>query len=92
MENGDVIPCEFERNFKYGNIREYSINEILNKEETISKWNLNFDKIETCKDCEYRYACKDCRALGLSVCGSMTSKNPRCLYDPYQGVWNDYEN
>ena len=90
-ENGDVIPCEFERNYKYGNVRESSINEILKKKDTISKWYLNFDKIEVCKDCEYRYACSDCRALGFSARGSMTSKNPRCLYDPYQGEWAEYE-
>lgn len=87
MENGDVIPCEFERNYKYGNIHENTIREILLKEETISKWRLNLDNIEVCKDCEYRYACKDCRALGISVSGSMTSKNPRCLYNPYIGEW-----
>ncbi len=91
MENGDVIPCEFERNYKYGNIRNNTIREILEKDETISKWWLNFDKIDVCRDCEYRYACRDCRALGISVCGSMTSKNPRCLYNPYSGEWNGNE-
>ena len=89
MENGDVIPCEFERNYKYGNIKNNTIREILEKEETINKWWLNFDKIDVCKDCEFRYACRDCRALGISVCGSMTSKNPRCLYNPYSGHWNE---
>lgn len=89
MENGDVIPCEFERNYKYGNIKNNMIREILEKEETINKWWLNFDKIDVCNDCEFRYACRDCRALGISVCGSMTSKNPRCLYNPYSGHWNE---
>ena len=89
MENGDVLPCEFERNYKYGNVRKETIKQILRKEETTSKWWLCFDKIEICKDCEYRYACHDCRALGISVCGSMTTKNPRCLYNPYEGKWEE---
>ncbi len=91
-ENGDVIPCGFERNFIYGNVKDNSINEIINNEKTSSRWYLSYDKIEVCKDCEYRYCCKDCRPLGISNCGSLVSKNPRCLYDPYLGQWMDVPN
>ena len=41
-----------------------------------------------CKDCEYRFACKDCRPLAKSVDGCQNGKNPRCKYDPYTGNWN----
>lgn len=88
MENGDVIPCEFERNYRYGNILQDSLEEIIHNEKTMSKWFFDFSTIESCKDCEFRFACYDCRPLGLSVCGSMNTKNPRCCYDVYRGVWD----
>lgn len=91
LENGNVVPCEFERSIVYGNIREKSIAEILKNTHTRMFWNYDFSKIENCKDCEYRYACKDCRPLGRAVCGKMSTKNPRCKYDVYSGVW-DSEN
>ena len=84
-----MIPCEFEREFIYGNVKMHNINDIINSPRTLDKWFMDFTKIEGCKDCEYRYACKDCRPLGISICGSMTSKNPRCLYDPYKGEWGE---
>ena len=87
MENGDVIPCEFARNIIYGNVRNESIYSIINKKSTKSKWFLSFNNISECKDCEYRYACSDCRPMGMSVCGDIYTKNPRCCYDVYDGKW-----
>lgn len=88
MENGNVIPCEFERSFVYGNVLDESIKDIITNEKTRSKWFFSFEQIEECKDCEFRYACKDCRPLGISVCGQINTKNPRCHYDVYNGEWN----
>lgn len=90
MEDGNVIPCEFERNYIYGNVLEKSLREIIHSDDTLSKWFLNFSFIEECKDCEFRFACRDCRPLGLSVNGKMSTKNPRCCYDVYKGLW-EYE-
>lgn len=85
--NGDVFPCEFERNIVYGNAKRETISEIMNSFELKRLWNLDFSKINICKDCEYRLACKDCRPLGMSTNGDILDKNPRCLYDPYTGEW-----
>ncbi len=43
---------------------------------------LTKDKIETCQDCEYRYACFDCRAKAESL----TSKPADCWYNPYESL------
>ncbi len=90
-ENGDVIPCEFERNYIYGNIMYESLDSIIKSEKAQKMWFWDFSKIEGCAECEYRFACKDCRPLGKSVCGSYETKNPRCLYDPITGKWSDLE-
>lgn len=86
-ENGNVFPCEFERNIVYGNVKESTIEEILNGQTAKDMWHMDFSQVEDCQWCEYRYACKDCRPLGLSVCGDIHSKNPRCCYDPLKGEW-----
>lgn len=84
---GNIIPCEFERSIVYGNVRQQSISQILNGDKLKEFWHLDFSKIQICKDCEYRFSCKDCRPLGFSLCGNITQKNPRCLYNPYTGKW-----
>lgn len=88
-ENGDVFPCEFERTLKYGNVKNSSIEVLLTSELVKKNWLLSFEHIEGCQVCEYRFACKDCRPLGISVRGALTDKNPRCGYDPYAGIWSD---
>jgi radical SAM protein with 4Fe4S-binding SPASM domain len=88
-DTGDVIPCVFERNIKYGNVLKQSIDEILNSIKLKENWSRSFDLINICKGCEFRFACKDCRPLGISVCGDINEKNPRCLYNPYTGMWGE---
>lgn len=87
-ENGDVFPCEFERTLKYGNVKNDSIENLLSSRTVKENWFLSFENIKECQVCEYRFACKDCRPLGISVRGSLTDKNPRCGYDPYTGTWS----
>ncbi|WP_347220037.1 grasp-with-spasm system SPASM domain peptide maturase [Chryseobacterium sp.] len=79
---------------KFGNIHQSSIEEILMQSEFKKYWNLTKDKIETCKDCEFRYVCTDCRAYterthknkeGLDI-----SKPLKCGYDPYTGIWEGW--
>lgn len=86
-ENGDVFPCEFDREYIYGNVIESSIYDIISSEKTRARWFLDFAKIDGCRDCEYRFACHDCRPLAYSICGSLENKNPRCCYDVYSGEW-----
>ena len=84
---GNVFPCVFQRNLSYGNILTHSIKDILSSDKLKSGWFCDFSKIEFCKDCEFRFACKDCRALGMTNSSNMFQKNPRCMYNPYTGVW-----
>lgn len=87
IETGDVLPCVFERNMTYGNVRENTIQDILHGDSVKENWYRDFSKVSFCKDCEYRFACKDCRPLALSCKGDIEDKNPRCLYNPYTGIW-----
>lgn len=87
--NGDVFPCIFARNQLCGNVLHQPLTEILSGHSLTTCWHTTKDCITKCSDCEYRYACSDCRPLAQ---GSDPEKNwlacPRnCFYDPYTGKW-----
>ncbi|MEG6584202.1 radical SAM/SPASM domain-containing protein [Dendrosporobacter sp. 1207_IL3150] len=89
--NGDVIPCIFARNKVCGNVLTTPLSEIINGQALKDVWNTTKDQVDKCKDCEYRYACNDCRPLAQ---GSDNKKrwlacSAGCLYNPYTGKWSD---
>lgn len=83
--NLDVYPCSMERRVSYGNLHTNSIVDIVNK----SFAKLNKDTILGCKDCEFRYACFDCRPDSNNA--SFQSKPWYCTYNPFDGIWNDQD-
>ncbi len=86
--NGAVYPCIMERRVSYGNVLQDSLSNILSGDKAIGAQGLSKDKITTCRDCEYRYACSDCRPRAVvGEENSFTAKPKECLYDPYSGIW-----
>lgn len=81
--NSEVFPCVMERRVSHGNLRGKSLQSVL-KESLMS---LNKDCIDVCKDCEYRYACFDCRPDANGK--SFYAKPWYCTYNPYKGEWAD---
>lgn len=87
--DGTIYPCIMERSLSYGNVLEQSLASVLSEDSTIQIRELSKDKIDVCKDCEYRYACHDCRPRALAGMDLPFNAKPReCLYDPYSGLWN----
>ena len=84
-----MIPCEFVRNISYGNIRSVGIKGIMESPILNDCWHLSIDKIEICKDCEFRYACYDFRTLGMAKCGNIYGKTIRCTYNPFEEKWEN---
>ncbi|HNS44427.1 MAG TPA: radical SAM protein [Alphaproteobacteria bacterium] len=79
--NMDVYPCVMERQFKHGNLLDNNLSDILKTEI----FDLTKDKIESCKVCEFRYACMDCRPDRFS--GNLYAKPWYCAYVPEEGKW-----
>lgn len=77
----NVYPCAMERRICYGNLRDKCIDEIVH--ERFAK--MTKDAIEGCKNCEYRYACYDCRCDSNNE--PIDSKPWYCTYDQEKGVW-----
>ncbi|MBG0782631.1 MAG: grasp-with-spasm system SPASM domain peptide maturase [Bacteroidales bacterium] len=76
---GDIMNCP-SLNKSFGNIKSCSIVDIIKTQEFQRLWSLSKDKITTCKQCEYRYMCSDCRAFRESK--SLYSKPSKCQYNP----------
>jgi len=90
-ETGAVIPCVFERNIVMGDLKKQSVQEILGSETLKKHWFLTLNQVNICKDCEFKYSCRDCRPLGIGICGDIFDKNPRCTYNPHTGEWKNSE-
>jgi radical SAM protein with 4Fe4S-binding SPASM domain len=66
----------------------------IDKKETIDKilsyWFITKDRVERCKDCEFKYVCNDCREIAQRANnGNLFAANPDCKYNPYTGEWKN---
>lgn len=88
---GTVLPCVFWRDKVTGNVSTNSLTEIVYGDSLQRVWRTTKDTVAVCRDCEYRYACPDCRPLAHAVTGSLVGEAeppyPRCTYNPYTGQW-----
>lgn len=91
------MAIDFEGNIKncigtkkaFGNIFENTIFDVVNKEEFKGLWKITKDSVNVCKDCEFRYACTDCRAYVENV-EDILSKPLKCGYSPYTNIWSEW--
>jgi SPASM domain peptide maturase of grasp-with-spasm system len=78
----------------FGNIMDVTLQEALENEHFKKYWNITKDDIETCKQCEFRYVCTDCRAFTerthISSNNIDTSKPLKCGYNPYTAEWEEW--
>ncbi|MBB4808240.1 SPASM domain peptide maturase of grasp-with-spasm system [Chryseobacterium defluvii] len=92
-KDGNIKNCpSMSQNF--GNIHTTTLEEALQHKDFKKYWMLSKNEIETCKNCEFRYICTDCRAYTerthTNKEGLDTSKPLKCGYDPYTGVWEEW--
>lgn len=84
-ENGFIKNCP-SMTKHYGHHKDVHLFEALNQAGFKDVWKSNKDQIATCKSCEYRYICTDCRAY-VEDPQNMLSKPLKCNYDPFSGTW-----
>ncbi len=73
----------------YGNIRDTTLMEALEKPGFKKYWNITKDQVAVCRDCEFRYICTDCRAY-IEDPENMYSKPLKCGYNPYTCEWEEW--
>jgi radical SAM protein with 4Fe4S-binding SPASM domain len=86
--NGDITLCHHEPGFTIGNVQQERLKDLLRTGRHFELWQLTKDKLEGCRCCEYRYACRyDCPVAAKACHGHITAKYPFCSYDPSTGTW-----
>ncbi|MBL7727562.1 MAG: grasp-with-spasm system SPASM domain peptide maturase [Dinghuibacter sp.] len=73
----------------FGHIDSVSLTTALNKPGFTALWNITKNEIDTCKQCEFRNICTDCRAY-VQTPGNQYSKPLKCGYDPETCTWNNW--
>lgn len=73
----------------YGNIRDTTLLEALEKPGFKKYWDITKDQVEVCKECEFRYICTDCRAY-IEDPENILSKPLKCGYNPYTCEWEEW--
>ncbi|HEX6746216.1 MAG TPA: grasp-with-spasm system SPASM domain peptide maturase [Longimicrobium sp.] len=71
----------------FGNAAHTRLDEALEHPAFRELWAITKDQVETCRDCEFRYVCTDCRAWVRDPADRL-SKPSGCSYDPYAARWN----
>jgi len=93
--NGNIKNCP-SMTESYGNIKDTTLAEAIEKPGFKKYWNINKDQIAVCKDCEFRHICTDCRAYtedphdNSGPDGTNLSKPLKCGYNPYTGEWAEW--
>lgn len=87
-KSGEIRNCPSMKK-SFGNIRNTSLEEVIQKKEFIKYGGIKKDEIAVCKDCEFRYICTDCRAYTENPVDAY-SKPLKCGYDPYKGEWEEW--
>lgn len=82
---GNIKNCPSLKNI-YGNIATDSITDVVHTEPFRATWFIAKSQVETCKICEFRNICTDCRAFHQEDIN--TNKPYKCTYDPIEMVWN----
>lgn len=86
--NGDIKNCPSMKK-KFGNVNHISLNQAISDKEYNRLWSIKKDEVNTCRDCEFRHVCTDCRAF-LEKPNDIFSKPLKCGYNPYTNKWQDW--
>lgn len=86
--NGEIKNCP-SMTKSYGNIKDTTLVEAIEKPGFKNMWYIKKDQIAVCKDCEFRYICTDCRAF-IENPEDIYSKPLKCGYNPYTAEWEEW--
>ena len=85
VDIGGEIKCCLWSDEILGNIKTDDLKDMIIRGKFDFYWELSKRKIESCKDCELRHACDDCRVYAIKQSGHINAKPAYCDYDPYKG-------
>jgi len=71
----------------FGYIQKNKIQEIIESKDFQQQWYISHDKVEICKDCQYRYICPDTSEI-IKINNKLLKIN-RCKFNPYENIWQN---
>ena len=71
----------------YGHVDACDLKSVICDTGFKQKWAISNDKIEKCKDCQFRYACSS--NSDIETVNNRYYKKQLCKYDPYKNIWSD---
>ena len=86
--HGEVKNCPSMKQ-SFGNIKDVNLATAISLTDFKEKWNIKKDQIDTCKDCEFRHICTDCRAY-VENPENNYSKPLKCGYNPETNKWQEW--
>lgn len=86
IDKNNTIRLNLTTSKEYGSLAKNTIETFLNDTDLKTIWQTSKDKIEVCKDCEYRFICLDYRVPDFSNTDSIKMNIP-CSYNPYTLKW-----
>jgi radical SAM protein with 4Fe4S-binding SPASM domain len=84
-ENGDAIPCSYNDVYRFGNIKNQSIQTLwdsMQSSEFFAKVRDKSNLKGKCGVCEYKDICGGCRTSALFFTGDILGPDPQCAYIP----------
>jgi SPASM domain peptide maturase of grasp-with-spasm system len=69
----------------FGNVERDLIKSVINQPEFQYKWNISNDKIERCKDCQFRFSCESNSDIYSK--NNKFYKKDYCSFDPHNNKW-----
>ena len=84
-ENGDAIPCSYNDAYRFGNIKNQSLQSIwdcMQNSEFFTKVRNKANLNGKCGICEYKEICGGCRTSALFFTGDIFGSDPQCAYIP----------
>lgn len=84
-QSGDISNCMYSQDV-FGNLDQQNLDVNILTDNFRTNWIVSKDKIDVCRNCEFRYACTDCRVF-LKESKISNSQPLRCKYNPYISKW-----
>jgi SPASM domain peptide maturase of grasp-with-spasm system len=79
-----------EHEHSFGNIKDTTIEEAIEKPGFKDLWFIHKEMIDVCKDCEFRHMCVDA-CIPLQRADGSWYRSQECNYNPYICKWDDEE-
>jgi len=71
----------------FGNIQKDRLLQVISKDSFRVIWQISNDRIEKCKDCQYRFMCFSCSEINFED-NNKIYRTQQCSFNPFNNIWH----